>query len=587
MKPIPLSVRHFDMRLSPLLCGTFLLCGVPLSQSAGNDPSPTGPSQVPLLKLLGEELDYSMAHLATQDGVKPYFLSYTVSDSRSITLQSSLGALYPGEDEHQRTLDVESRVGDYALDSTHQIRGGAGDRAFGRSLGATSAFPIEDNSLAVKHVLWRVTDRAFKSAVDRFQRVATDLKTTVAEENKANDFSRESPCIYAEPDATLTLDRSVWETRLRNISKLALKQPLIYHSVVALLGSADNRFQVTSEGTRLKTGSTRWRLLVSASTKAEDGMDLSQNFIFDSASERGLPSEDKAREAFQKVIDTTLALRSAPVVEPYTGPAILLNRASAVFFHEIFGHRIEGHRQKDVEEGQTFTKMIGQPVLPSFLSVVDDPTRASFDGEDLRGFYRYDDEGVRSTPVDLVHDGILKTFLMSRSPVTGFDHSNGHGRREPGRQVVSRQANLMVSSTKTVPYDELRKMLLAECRKQNKPYGYVFEDITGGFTMTARSGPQAFKVLPVVVKRVYTDGRPDELVRGVDIVGTPLACFSKILATGDDPAVFNGTCGAESGWVPVSAVSPSILVEQIEIEKRERSQERLPILPPPIVSSSQ
>jgi predicted Zn-dependent protease len=310
-------------------------------------------------------------------------------------------------------------------------------------------------------------------------------------------------------------------------------------------------------------------------------MDLSQSFIFNAANEAGLPSEEKIAEAFQKVIDTVLALRAAPVVEPYNGPAVLLNRASGVFFHEIFGHRIEGHRQKDVEEGQTFTKMVGKLILPEFLSVNDDPTRAQFGQEDLRGFYRFDDEGVPASRVNLVENGVLKTFLLSRSPVLDFTKSNGHGRREPGRQAVSRQANLMVHSTQAVPFEKLLELLVAECKKQNKPYGYLFEDITGGFTMTSRGGPQAFKVLPVIVYRVYADGRPKELVRGVDIVGTPLSCFSKIIATGNDLAVFNGTCGAESGWVPVSAVSPSILVEQIEIEKRERSQQRLPLLPPP------
>jgi hypothetical protein len=440
-------------------------------------------AQDPLIRLLAEELDYSMAGLVTKDGATPYFLSYTVTDTRSLTIQGTLGALYGREDEHQRTLDVDVRVGDYALDSTHQIRGRADERGFGRTFGATSSMPIENDPMAVKHVLWRTTDRAFKAAVDRFQRVQTDLKTTVEEESKANDFSREQPSAYSEADASLNLDREVWSQRVRNVSRLALKQPLIYHSTVALLGAAENRYQVTSEGTRLKTANTKWRLLVSASTKAEDGMDLSQSFIFDAAGAQGLPPEEKALEAFQKVIDMVLALRKAPVVEPYTGPAILVNRASAVFFHEIFGHRIEGHRQKDVEEGQTFTKMIGHPVLPEFLSVVDDPTLARFKDEDLRGFYRYDDEGVPATPVDLVENGVLKTFLLSRSPVTGFDRSNGHGRREPGRQVVSRQGNLMVRSTKAVPFDELRKMLIEECRKQNKPYGYVFEDITGGFTM--------------------------------------------------------------------------------------------------------
>ena len=223
-------------------------------------------------------------------------------------------------------------------------------------------------------------------------------------------------------------------------------------------------------------------------------------------------------------------------------------------------------------------------MLPEFLSVHDDPAKGRWDDIDLRGYYKFDDEGVPAQTTVLVKDGVLKTFLMSRSPVQNFATSNGHGRRSPGRNIVSRMANTIVYSSKTVPFDKLRAMLIEECKKQDKPYGLLFEDISGGFTGTRRTGAQSFKVLPVVVYRIYADGRPDELVRGVDIVGTPLSSFNKIIMTGDDPDVFNGTCGAESGWVPVSGVSPSILVSEIEIEKRRREQDRPPILSPPIAS---
>ena len=545
--------------------------------------SPANEKESPLLKFMAEELDFSMKKLTTDDGVRPYYLCYTMTHSSSAAVVGSLGALEQDDARTRRVLDVDVRVGDYVLDNTRQIRGGAGDRFARRADGVAQA-PIEDDPLAVKQALWQTTDAAFKAAVERFQRVKTDLKTTVEDEHKSDDFSREKPGVHFESDAVLNLDRAAWADRIRKVSRLALKYPQIYESSVAVIGTINNRSLVTSEGGRIKTAQKLLRVAVSATTKAEDGMDLSQSFIFDASTEAGLPDEGKVREAFQKVLDKVIALRQAPLVEPYTGPAILLNRASGVFFHEIFGHRIEGHRQKDVEEGQTFTKMVGKPILPEFLSVSDNPTMSRFAHEDLRGFYRFDDEGVPASKVGLVDNGILKTFLLSRSPVPGFPKSNGHGRREPGRQVVSRQGNLIVDSRQSVPFPKLREMLVAECLKQNKPYGYLFEDITGGFTTTARGGPQAFKVLPVVVYRVYADGRKDELVRGVDIVGTPLSCFAKILATGDDPAVFNGSCGAESGWVPVSAVSPSILVGEIEIEKRERAQERLPILPSPLAS---
>src|SRR5690606_1267720 len=178
------------------------------------------------------------------------------------------------------------------------------------------------------------------------------------------------------------------------------------------------------------------------------------------------------------------------------------------------------------------------------------------------------DEGVPAQRTLLVDRGRLKTFLLGRSPVLPFRRSNGHGRREPGYQSVARQGNLVVTSRKSYSSRELRQQLIAEIKRQGRPYGLRFSDIEGGYTITDRSGPQAFRVTPLMVYRVYPqEGRPDELVRGVEIVGTPLSSFDTIVATDDKPGIFNGMCGAESGWVPVSAVSPSLLLESIEIER--------------------
>jgi predicted Zn-dependent protease len=271
----------------------------------------------------------------------------------------------------------------------------------------------------------------------------------------------------------------------------------------------------------------------------------------------------------------------APPADPFVGPAILSGRAAGVFFHEIFGHRVEGHRQKDESEGQTFTKSVNMPVLPDFLSVIFDPTRQDYQGTPLYGSYSYDDEGVKARRLPVVENGILKTFLMSRSPIQGFAQSNGHGRRAPGNEVVSRQSNLFVESSKKVSDADLRKMLIEEVKRQGKPYGLFFDQVTGGYTTTQRRGLQAFTVIPLIVYRVYPDGRPDELIRGVDIVGTPLASFAKILATSEKMDVFNGYCGAESGYVPVSAIAPALLVSEIEIQRKERSQDRPPYLSRP------
>ncbi|HHE46584.1 MAG TPA: peptidase U62, partial [Bacteroidetes bacterium] len=401
------------------------------------------------------------------------------------------------------------------------------------------------------------------------------------EEDLSDDFSASAPHQYTEPFASTRIDTAHWRRLMKRVGTYFSGFPFVQSSKLTLSVKDVVHYMVNSEGSRLQYGNHYLVFRMAISGMAEDGMNLDRDEMYCAASVGNLPGEERITADAKRLVSELEALINAPVVQPYSGPAILRNRASGVFFHEIFGHRIEGHRQKKSQEGQTFTKKVNEQILPEYISIYDDPTLAQFNGIDLRGFYRFDDEGVPAQRVTVVDRGILKNFLMSRSPIENFPVSNGHGRREYGRAPVSRQGNLIVQSEVKTTFDELRNELIAECRRQEKPYGLIFDDISGGFTMMQRRGPQAFKVKPLLVYRVYTGGRPDEVVRGVDIVGTPLTSFSKIMKTADDADVFNGTCGAESGMVPVSAVSPSILVSEIEVEKRQKGQEKTPILPPP------
>jgi len=321
--------------------------------------------------------------------------------------------------------------------------------------------------------------------------------------------------------------------------------------------------------------------MIMATAKADDGMELPLYQSYFAYTPADLPSDDSILHDVHQMIAQLQEMRNAPVVSPYAGPAILSGGPAGVFFHEIFGHRVEARREKSVDEGQTFKKMVGKLVLPNWMDVYDDPTLTRYDNTDLMGHFKYDDEGVLGERVPIVVNGVLENFLMGRSPIEGFPHSNGHGRAQPGKLPEARQSNLVVIAHHTVPTDSLRTMLIAECKAQDKPYGLWFKEVEGGFTLTGRTIPNAFNVLPIMVYRVYADGRPDELVRGVDLIGTPLSTFERIMAAGNDGQTFNGMCGAESGWVPVSASSPSLLIREIEVQKKQKSQDRLPILPAP------
>jgi predicted Zn-dependent protease len=377
------------------------------------------------------------------------------------------------------------------------------------------------------------------------------------------------------------VDRKLWEDRIRRYTAPFARYGNLYSARATLSAEVETRWYVNSEGTRLQTSRPSYRLSINASTKADDGMNLPRYETFFAARPEEMPSDAVVLARVDRMIADLLALRTAPVVDPYTGPAILSGRAAGVFFHEIFGHRIEGHRQKRVEEGQTFKKQLNEAILPGGFTIYSDPTEERFRGTSLGGYYLYDDEGVRARRVSLVENGVLKAFLMARMPIEGFPQSNGHGRKSPGNAAVSRQANLIVEAAEPVSRESLKRKLLDLVKQQGKPFGLFFEDIQGGFTNTGRSQPNAFNVLPILVYRVYPDGR-EELVRGVDLIGTPLTTFSKIVAADDAPEVFNGVCGAESGWVPVSAVAPGLLVSQIEVQKKQKSQERLPLLPAPL-----
>jgi predicted Zn-dependent protease len=529
-----------------------------------------------LLDILSDELQRNFTILKQKADPPPYYMDYTVTDEESQSLSATLGAIESRDKRHRRYLDVTLRVGSPQLDNYHSVDGDKGRYGQGDSI------PLDDVPDAIRRKVWVETDRTYKLAARRFVEIKSNDEVKVKAADSSPDFSSEPPAVYQEPPPALANIDEEWAQRARKWSAELSDYPDVLYSSINLSAQRISKYMVSTEGTRLLHGRNFVSLSIVARGKATDGMDLTAMQDFQAADLAHLPSPAEIEAAAKKAGSDLTDLVQAPTVEPFVGPAILSGRAAAVFFHEIFGHRVEGQRQKDETDGQTFTKALGTPVLPSFLSVVFDPTRRTLGGIELNGYYTYDDEGEKARPVTVVDNGVLKTFLMSRSPINGVDHSNGHGRRQPGLEAASRQSNLIVESKKQVSEQALREMLIAEIKRQNKPYGLFFDEITGGYTTTQRRGLQAFTVIPLMVYRVFADGRPDQLVRGVDIVGTPLASFAKILATSDKPEVFNGYCGAESGQVPVSASSPAILVSEIEIQKKQHSQDRPPFLGRPI-----
>ncbi len=540
---------------------------------------------------LKKEMTRTLDKLSEQK-LPPYFISFFTTETQITSMRASFGKIRANQTETNRLLDVDLRVGNYKFDNTHIIRGNP--LSFSSSVSKIS-LPIEDDEIAIRSTVWYAADKVYKAAIERYEKAQTNQAVKVTEEDTSDDFSKEKPvvdikqwkklAIGSTPNSAdgnvLYVDTAKWAGIVRRLSSKFNKHSWLLDGSIYFTFEIDNKLIQNTEGTEVMFGESFARLFVMLKAKAEDGMSLPLHQSYFAFLPDELPSEDEIGKKIDEMIETLNKLRLAPLAETYSGPAILSGEAAGVFFHEIFGHRVEGHREKDPSSSQTFKQSVGKPILPDFINVIFDPTINRLKGYPISGYYKYDDEGVPSRKVETVKNGIFADFLMSRIPIDKHPNSNGHGRKQVGYAAVSRQSNLIVEATNSISYKELRNKLIEEAKKQNKEYGLFFDKVSGGFTFTSRNIPNAFNVTPIIVYKVFVDGRPDELVRGVDLIGTPLTTFSHVTYAADDLGIFNGVCGAESGGVPVSASSPSLLVSKIEVQKKAKSQAKLPILEAP------
>lgn len=543
----------------------------PLSAAAG------GKADDWVLRAMEEELVRNRDALRMDDYDPAYFISYSIRDSDRQYVSGKSGALFQSNRYQNRFIQVDVRVGDYAMDSSED---GEAFFSSGQKFIPNNLAPLEESATALRRVLWLLTDYKYKGALVSFLKVK-GKQVNEPRERTVSSMTREEPLRLVESPAPMQFDKTRWEKAVRQLSGALLDYPEIFDSSVEVSATRLTRYFVNTEGTVVKTVDDYYLVFVTAVTRADDGRLLQDMISFYVRSQKDLPTlkvvERKAREMAGRLVK----MRSARVLDPATVPVLMSPEATGVFFHETVGHRLEGQRQDDDEEGRTFKGRLDQRILPEFIDVKDDPTLKRWAGIPLNGHYRADDEGVSARLATLVDKGVLKGFLLSRKPVEGMDKSNGHGRSDGFQRPVGRMGNLIIQGSRPVSSRKLEKMLLEEVRRQGKPYGLIIETIAGGSTNTSTYGYQAFKGVPKVAYRLDAKTGEKELVRGVEIVGTPLSSISKIIATSKRYGVFNGYCGAESGSVPVSTVAPEMLFAEIELQRSQEGKERKPILPPP------
>ncbi len=368
--------------------------------------------------------------------------SPVATPAKSISVSASFGALTHYTESSQRFLDVDIRVGSASFDNSHRLQT-TGDNFYRPA----TLLPLNNDTTAMKAMIWYHTDKMYKEAVEELMRCKTEKETRVVADGSAPDFSSSRAEVFLDSILAFRPDTSAYIQKTTKTSSRFLADQRI------LSGQADFSYTLTTvwfvnnEGSRIRAGAPRYTISLTAYTRADDGMYMPLYEFFTAKTLGHLPTDSALVVLADTMVSRLSALRGAPVIEPYSGPAILSGKGTAVFFHEILGYRLEAQRMKSDHDGQTFKKKVGEKVLPENLSIRADPTLETFGRYDLNGSYRYDDEGVKALPVKLIDRGVLVGFLTSRAPIQGFPSSNGHGRKAPGMIPTSRQSNLIVEST--------------------------------------------------------------------------------------------------------------------------------------------
>ncbi|AWV89810.1 TldD/PmbA family protein [Bradymonas sediminis] len=547
---------------------------------AEGDPTQSVEASQTLMGAMQAELNRSMTKLRIDDYEAPYFIAYRVRDHESRGFSGRYGAIVEDQSDISRLAYVEVRVGDYQFDNYANV---ASENYRYSEYSAERTMPIEPDTNSIRGTLWLLSDEVYKNALSDYLSKRGGAVFETAEKMKTPSFSKEEPLQYWGEVASIELDEAKWTQAIRDVTKSLMDVPGILDVKMTVSANRTRSHFVDTEGTQIVEEQVIYSIQLQGWARADDGMMVDNARSFYARTPETLPDVATVKRQANQMITELSALTQAPVLDPYTGPAILMPEASGVLFHEAVGHRLEGERQRNPEEGRTFKGRVGRRIIPTFLSIYDDPTLTNWGDKDLNGYYEFDDEGVPSQRVQLVEDGVLRNFLKSRTPIEGSLQSNGHGRASGLQKPMARMGNLLVvaSPEQTLPYKELKARLLDEVRKAGKPFGLVIRDISGGSTNTSGYGYQAFKGSTRMVYKVDPATGEETLVRGVEVVGTPLTSINKIVAASQETNVFNGYCGAESGYVPVSAIAPALLTTEIELQRTQQSEERPPILPAP------
>jgi TldD protein len=566
------------------------------------------------LHAMHDEMERSRTRLVLPDADKPFFIQYRLLDLDVRSVTASFGALLSSSVARERLMSVDVRVGDYHLDSSNFLS----EDGFQGFLGSTGEVGIDRDYNSLRQDLWLATDQAYKAAVTQMSLKQAFLRS-LTKPPEIDDFSQSSPIIKIEPHAEPDWTTRNWDDEARAAS-LALKDyPQLYGTRVTYYFIYATTYLMTSEGTTIRSSSTLASIEAALDTEADDGLPVHNFYSVYTAKPGELPDAATVSKALTQAATDLLVFRASPVISDYTGPVLFDAPAAASVLAQVLEPSLSGARpplsatqqydsfMERVGGRNDWSGRVGTRVLPTTVTLFDDPTATDFQGKPLLGAYDVDDEGVKSQKVMIVANGMLKNMLMSRRPGPDFQISNGHARSAGLSDPVPLSSNLFFQSSDALSPDDLRKKFLASCkddgqqwcievkRMDNPALAALRQQDFGDFMAQLGGDIEGGARMPLSLYKVYVSDGHEEPVREGVIEGLTVRSLRNILGIGSDATVFTfmqnptdglagtalGAFGSAQGGIPSTVVAPSLLLDEIEIRGFHGEPRRLPLVPPP------
>ena len=520
-----------------------------------------------LIPILKKDLKRALS-MSVPGFPKPYYCAFLLRDVHSFNTWASSGSTYKNNSDRSRTVNCDLRVGSYLYD---QISDG-GIREEEEELESVNhvSVPIDEKHYdGLRMSLWRLLEAKFREALADYNHKESRRISTVDPNDGLKSFVRGKRANIKRLTKMDVYDQDYWTKFCKRVSLWISELPGLSSSWVDFDVVQETKIFISTEGTVQAQNHQMFSLSANLKKLAKDGSHLEQELVINCGTVGELPDMGRLKELISAKHEILQKQAKAKRVHSFSGPVLLHPGPAGLLFHEAIGHRLEGSRLLASGEGQTFKDQVGKQILSVPLTVRDDPTLRAYEDTKCIGSYYYDDEGTKAQNTTLIEEGVLKGFLNTRAPLTKTKYqSNGHARTAAQQKPMSRMAVTIVEGKEGIPLERLKEKLIKEIRKQKKPYGLIVYDTNGGETETNAYDFQAFSGQIAHATIIYPNGR-EEFVRGVNFVATPLQALGNIVAYSDSPEVDNGFCGAESGILPITTISPAILVSNLELQSKD------------------